>query len=70
MTCDDMKLKLNKEWHQKHRMPKNPTEDQRIEWHLKHEKNCSCRPIPDKLVDEIRRNRLKSNRTLVKLNRL
>ena len=51
MTCDDMKLKLNKEWHQKHRMPKNPTQDQRIEWHLKHEKNCSCRPIPDKLVD-------------------
>ena len=24
MTCDNMKLKLNKEWHQQHRMPKNP----------------------------------------------
>ena len=50
-----MKPKLNKEWHQQHRMPKNPTLDQRIEWHLEHQKNCSCRPIASNLLKQIRR---------------
>jgi len=56
-----MKLKLNKEWHQQNRMPKNPSLDQRIEWHLEHQKNCSCRPIPDNLIGEIGRRRLQCN---------
>jgi len=46
---------MNKKWHQKHRMPKNPTEEVRIEWHLEHAKNCSCRPIPQKLLKEIKK---------------
>lgn len=58
-----MKLKLNKEWHQQNRMPKNPSLDQRIEWHLEHQKNCSCRPIPVNLIGEIGRRRLESNRS-------
>ncbi|HTN44913.1 MAG TPA: hypothetical protein VL098_01100 [Flavipsychrobacter sp.] len=40
---------INKQWHQNHRMPKNPTEAERIAWHLEHAKHCSCRPIPAKL---------------------
>ena len=26
---------------------------QRINWHIEHQKNCSCRPIPQKILDEI-----------------
>lgn len=43
-------MKINKEWHDQNRMPKNATIDQRIKWHLEHQKNCACRPIPDKLL--------------------
>ena len=52
---DNFAPKMNKKWHQKHRMPKNPTEEVRIEWHLEHAKNCSCRPIPQKLLKEIKK---------------
>ncbi len=47
-------MKINKEWHLAHPMPKNPTFDQRVEWHLEHQKNCACRPIAGKLADEMR----------------
>lgn len=35
--------KINKEWHLSHRMPKNPTPPQRLEWHLEHAQVCQCR---------------------------
>lgn len=38
--------KINAEWHLANRMPKNPTEKQRIDWHLAHAAHCSCREIP------------------------
>jgi hypothetical protein len=47
--------KLNREWHSSHRMPKNATLDQRIEWHLEHKKNCGCRGIPEKVKQEIKK---------------
>jgi len=47
--------KLNKEWHLAHRMSKNATIEERIAWHLEHSKHCSCRPIPDKLMAEIKK---------------
>lgn len=50
-----MKSKLNKEWHLKNRMPANPTFEQRVQWHLAHEKNCSCRAVPKKLLEEMKR---------------
>jgi len=46
-------MKLNKEWHLKHPMPKSATLDQRIAWHLEHKKICGCRDIPEKLKKEI-----------------
>ena len=45
---------MNKAWHVKNAMPKNATNDQRIKWHLEHQKNCLCRPIPKKLAAEMR----------------
>ncbi len=47
--------KINKEWHQSHRMPKNATVAQRIEWHMEHAQHCHCRPVPPKLQEEIKR---------------
>ncbi len=37
--------KTNAEWRGKDGMPKNPTETQRVEWHLEHAINCGCRDI-------------------------
>lgn len=38
---------INAAWHAAHRMPKNPTPEQRIAWHLAHAANCACRaPTP------------------------
>ena len=49
------KLRLNKEWHLAHLMPKNPSIKDRIEWHLEHTKNCGCREIPEKLKEEMKK---------------
>jgi len=49
--------KINKEWHARNRMPKNPTRDQRIDWHLNHAKNCACRETPKSVSKEIARRR-------------
>jgi len=37
-------------WHEQNRMPKNPTPQQRVEWHIEHARNCQCRPIPDGVI--------------------
>lgn len=37
--------KTNRLWHEQNKMPKNPTIQQRAEWHLAHAKACECRPI-------------------------
>lgn len=47
-------MKLNKEWHLRNKMPINPTFEERVKWHLAHQKNCSCRPIPEKLLEEMK----------------
>lgn len=46
-------MKINKAWHEKNKMPKNPKFEERVKWHLDHQKNCSCRQIPQKLTDEM-----------------
>lgn len=46
--------KINKGWHKKNRMPKNPTFEQKVKWHREHQKNCKCRPIPIKLLEKIK----------------
>ena len=50
-----MKSKINREWHSKNKMPKNPTLEQRVKWHLAHQENCTCRPIAGKLAEEIKK---------------
>jgi hypothetical protein len=46
---------MNKQWHDANPMPKNPTMDQRIAWHVEHQKHCACRPIPRLVQAEIDR---------------
>ena len=46
---------INREWHLKNKMPKNATFEQRVKWHLEHQKNCSCRPIAGKLAQEMKK---------------
>jgi len=48
-------MKINKAWHLKHKMPKNPTIEQRIKWNVEHAKNCGCRKIGGKLADEMKK---------------
>jgi hypothetical protein len=48
-------MKINKEWHVKNPMPKNPTLEQRINWHIEHSKNCSCREMPPVIKKEIQK---------------
>jgi hypothetical protein len=52
-------MTVNKNWHKMNRMPKNPTIDQRIAWHLEHQKKCSCRPITVKLLEEIKKRKIR-----------
>lgn len=46
-------LKLNAEWHEAHRMPKNPTLDQRVEWHAEHMAHCACRKPTGMILEEL-----------------
>ena len=48
--------RINKEWHEKNYMPKNATMEQRVSWHLEHQKNCQCHPtLPLSIIEEIKK---------------
>jgi hypothetical protein len=47
-------MKINREWHEQNRMPKNASLAQRVDWHIAHLKACSCRTdLPPKIREEI-----------------
>jgi hypothetical protein len=46
---------VNAEWHRAHRMPKNPTFEQRVQWHAEHLRNCDCRKPTGEVLAELRR---------------
>jgi hypothetical protein len=52
-------MKFNKEWHLAHRMPQRATLEERIAWHLEHNKNCGCREIPVKMKQEMKKRGIK-----------
>jgi hypothetical protein len=39
-------MKINKAWHLAHKMPRDATLEQRIDWHMMHAANCGCREMP------------------------
>ena len=57
--CPNRMNKINKEWHEKNRMPKNPTLDQRVTWHVDHTRNCQCRKLEGKMLEEINKRGIK-----------
>lgn len=46
-------MKLNREWHEAHKMPRNATLEQRLDWHLMHAANCQCREMPPGIRREL-----------------
>lgn len=52
-------MKINKEWHLNHLMPKKATIEQRIIWHIEHAQECGCREIPAMILREIKKRNLK-----------
>lgn len=48
---------MNSEWHTKHVLSKGATLERRIAWHREHQRRCACRPIPPKLLDQMKRDR-------------
>jgi hypothetical protein len=50
-----MAQKINADWHHANRMPRNATTEQRIAWRRAHARNCGCRPIPPKLLGEMKK---------------
>ena len=48
-------MAINREWHRAHRLPRNASKEQRIEWHAEHARECGCRPVPPDLRDEVAR---------------
>ncbi|HEU4718493.1 MAG TPA: hypothetical protein VFU15_11690 [Bacteroidia bacterium] len=52
-------MKINAAWHEKNKMPRNPTIEERIRWHVAHAKHCGCRPIPEKLQEEMKKRKRK-----------
>jgi len=47
--------KVNRDWHKENRMPPKATLEQRLKWHVEHSKNCACRPMPQKIKEELRK---------------
>jgi hypothetical protein len=52
-------MAINVRWHLANRLPKNPTIEQRIKWHLEHSKNCQCRKLGGKILEEIKQRGIK-----------
>ncbi len=52
-------MAINKKWHLKNQMVKNATFDDRVKWHREHIKNCTCMPIPGKLLGEMKEKGIK-----------
>lgn len=51
-------MNINAAWHLANKMPKNPTLDERVAWHVQHVKQCSCRPLHGKILEEIKKRKI------------
>jgi hypothetical protein len=53
-------MAINATWHKNHPMPKNPSMNERVKWHVEHEKTCGCRKIPASIKKEMRLRKIKT----------
>lgn len=52
--------KLNAEWHKAHKMPKDPTLEEKVQWHAEHTKHCACRKPGGAMLEELKKRGLLS----------
>jgi hypothetical protein len=53
-------MAINITWHEKNKMPKNASFEQRLKWHREHQEHCSCHPgLPKKLMEEMKQRGIK-----------
>lgn len=57
-------MKIKREWHLAHPMPRNASLEQRLEWHAEHEVNCGCREMPSDMRKELEARGLIAARSL------
>jgi predicted flap endonuclease-1-like 5' DNA nuclease len=50
-------MSINASWHEAHPMPKNPSLQDRVAWHVEHTRECACRAMPDTVTKELDENR-------------
>jgi|WetSurMetagenome_2_1015567.scaffolds.fasta_scaffold00428_24 hypothetical protein len=48
-------MSINRAWHEKNKMAKNPSDEERMNWHIEHVKNCACRRPSAKLLAEMKK---------------
>ena len=46
-------MKINAAWHLAHKLPRNASLEQRIDWHMMHAENCGCREMPETIRREL-----------------
>lgn len=46
---------MNESWHRENPMPTDPSTEQQVAWHAKHEAACGCRSAPEQLREQIER---------------
>jgi len=52
-TGGDGAVKLNREWHEAHKLARSATLEERLHWHLAHAANCGCRDMPESIRREL-----------------
>ena len=48
-----MTSKLNRQWHSDHRLARDATLEERLDWHREHAEHCGCREMPASIRQEL-----------------
>jgi len=51
---------MDRGWHERHALPKNASLGERIAWHREHQARCACRPVPQRLREQVEGRRRKA----------
>lgn len=46
-------MSINRQWHLTHKLPRNAKLEERLQWHIRHAANCSCRDMPQSIRREL-----------------
>ncbi len=54
-------MEINAVWHSKHKLPQDPTLDQRVKWHIEHARHCSCGSADEEILEELKKRYLNTH---------